>query len=69
MTVTVNGETTELKEDITIEQVLTHHLEPGSAISGLAVALNGEVVSRTEWSARRLRPHDRIEVLAARGGG
>ncbi len=69
MTVTVNGEATELAEDATVEHVLARHLGPGRAGSGVAVALNGEVVSRTEWSARRLRHHDRLEVLAARGGG
>lgn len=69
MTVTVNGETTELAEDATVEEVLAGHLGPGPAISGVAVALNGEVVPRTEWSGRRLRSHDRVEVLAARGGG
>ncbi len=69
MTVTVNGETTELAEGTTVEQVLAGHLGPGPAISGVAVALNGEVVARADWSARRLCPHDRLEVLAARGGG
>ncbi|MDQ3766789.1 MAG: sulfur carrier protein ThiS [Actinomycetota bacterium] len=69
MTVTVNGETTELADDTTVEQVLAGHLGPGSTTSGVAVALNGEVVAPTEWSARRIEPHDRVEVLAARGGG
>jgi len=69
VTVTVNGKTTELADDATVEQVLARHLGPSPPTSGLAVALNGEVVVRTEWSARRLRPHDRVEVLAARGGG
>ncbi|MBA2274610.1 MAG: sulfur carrier protein ThiS [Actinobacteria bacterium] len=69
MTVTVNGEATELADNTTIEQVLARHLGPGRAVSGVAVALNGEVVARTEWGGRRLRAHDRVEVLAARGGG
>jgi sulfur carrier protein len=69
VTVTVNGEATEMAEDSTVEHVLARHLGPERATSGVAVALNGEVVLRTEWSARRLRPHDRLEVLAARGGG
>ncbi len=69
MTVIVNGETTELNDDATVEQILAAHLRRAPAPSGVAVAINGEVLARSEWSARRLQPHDRIEVLAARGGG
>lgn len=69
MTVTVNGKTTELANDATVGQVLARHLGPSPATSGVAVALNGEVVVRAEWGSRRLQPHDCIEVLAARGGG
>jgi sulfur carrier protein len=36
---------------------------------GLAVAVNGEVVPRTGWSATPLRPGDRVEVLSAAQGG
>lgn len=69
MTVIVNGEAAELDDDITVAQVLQMRLGPGRAASGVAVALNGEVVGRAEWSTRRLHPGDRVEVLAARGGG
>lgn len=69
MTVIVNGETTELDDDATVEQVAARHLERAPAASGVAIAINGEVLARAEWSARRLRPLDRVEVLAARAGG
>ena len=36
---------------------------------GLAVAVNGEVVPRTGWSATALRDGDRVEVLSAAQGG
>ena len=36
---------------------------------GIAVALNGEVVSRTAWGTTLLQPEDRIEIVQARAGG
>ena len=36
---------------------------------GVAVALNGELVRRAEWSERRLSDGDRLEVLTAAQGG
>jgi sulfur carrier protein len=36
---------------------------------GIAVALNGAVVPRTDWSATRLNPGDSIEIVRARQGG
>ncbi|SIN21035.1 sulfur carrier protein ThiS [Micromonospora cremea] len=36
---------------------------------GVAVAVNGEVVPRTGWSATVLRDGDRVEVLTAAQGG
>ena len=36
---------------------------------GIAVAVNGEVVSRSEWERRELRPGDEIEIVGAVQGG
>ena len=36
---------------------------------GVAVALNGEVVPRREWSTTALTDGDRVEVLVAAQGG
>lgn len=69
MTVIVNGETAELEEGITVAEVLERRLGAGGAAAGVAVALNGEVVARSEWRDRELSPGDRVELLAARGGG
>ncbi|MGH3747733.1 MAG: sulfur carrier protein ThiS [Micromonosporaceae bacterium] len=40
-----------------------------AAASGVAVAVNGEVVPRAEWSSTVLGEGDRIEVLTAAQGG
>lgn len=66
MIVTVNGE--------------PRPLDPGSAVgtavesvgaggTGTAVAVNGEVVPRSEWSQRTLADGDSVEVLSAVPGG
>lgn len=44
-------------------------VELGAAPRGIAVALNGSVVPRTDWSATTLRAGDRVEVLSAAQGG
>lgn len=36
---------------------------------GMAVAINGEVVRREEWSTRRVEADDRVEVVGAVQGG
>jgi sulfur carrier protein len=36
---------------------------------GVAVAVNGEVVPRSQWAAVALRDGDRVEVLTAAQGG
>ncbi len=37
--------------------------------SGMAVAVNGEIVPRGDWSTRSLTPGDEIEVVGAVQGG
>ena len=66
MNVIVNGQPAELSDGATTAaavQVLT------SAASGIAVAVNGEVVRRSEWESTVLADGDRIEVLTAVQGG
>jgi sulfur carrier protein len=40
-----------------------------AAKTGIAVALNGRVVPRAEWSATRLSAGDSVEIVRARQGG
>ena len=66
MKVIVNGQPVELTDDATTAaavQVLT------SAVSGIAVAVNGEVVRRSAWESTRLGDGDQVEVLTAVQGG
>ena len=66
MNVIVNGEPAELADDATTAaavRLLT------SAVSGIAVAVNGEVVRRSDWESTRLADGDQVEVLTAVQGG
>jgi sulfur carrier protein len=64
--VIVNGQPVELSDGATTAaavQVLT------SAPSGIAVAVNGAVVRRSEWESTPLTDGDQVEVLTAVQGG
>lgn len=37
--------------------------------SGVAVSVNGEVVSRTAWPGTRLKASDELEIVQATQGG
>lgn len=66
MTVTVNGAPRTLEAGATVEDVVRAlAADPG----GCAVAVNGEVVPRSDWAGRGLAAGDRVEVLTAAQGG
>jgi len=64
----VNGKPTALAEGATVADVL-ERLDVDRPRRGLAVAVDAEVVPRSEWDARPLGPGDRVEVLNAIQGG
>lgn len=66
MEITVNGAGREIRETITIQQLLE---ELGRETEGLAVAVNDEVVPRDQWQHRRLDNRDRVEIIQAVQGG
>jgi sulfur carrier protein len=68
MIVTVNGQARELAGGATVASVL-ELLDVPSGARGVAVALDGEVVTRSRWSETRLGDGSRIEVVAAIQGG
>jgi sulfur carrier protein len=64
----VNGEERPVPDDGAIPALLLDlDIDPGE--KGLAVAINGEVVPRQEWSARALTAGDRVELVRAVQGG
>ena len=66
MRVLVNGETRELPDAANVAELAS---ALGVGPSGVAVAINDEVVARSAWSATALQDGDRIEVLGAMQGG
>jgi sulfur carrier protein len=66
MNVTINGTAHELPQGATVTQAVQKLTGVGS---GVAVAVNDEVVSRGAWDSTALAEADRVEVLTAVQGG
>lgn len=66
MQVEVNGEPTELPDGCTVRALLERQ---GVVVTAVAVAVNAEVVPRTQFGERPLRAGDRVEIIRAVGGG
>jgi sulfur carrier protein len=64
--VTVNGEPREIAAGTSVGDLVA--AVTGLA-SGVAAAVNGEVVPRRTWPGVRLRDGDRVEVVTAVQGG
>ena len=64
--VKLNGELRELPEGSTIAQAVA---ELTAGPSGVAAAVNGDVVPRGSWAATVLRDGDQVEVVMAVQGG
>ncbi|GAA0242402.1 sulfur carrier protein ThiS [Actinomadura nitritigenes] len=62
----MNGEPRELPDGASVAQAVA---AVTTAASGVAAALNDEVVRRSAWEATTLREADRLEVLTAVQGG
>ena len=68
MRIELNGSGLELPDGATLEEaVRASGARPDGR--GVAVALDGEVVPRSEWTATALREGQKLEVLAAIQGG
>ena len=63
----LNGEPRE-RAGATITELLAD-LGVEARARGVAVAVDGEVVPRAEWDARRINEGERVEALSAMQGG
>lgn len=68
MSITHNGEQTELPAAATVADLLVLRLDDPRP-HGIAVAVNGEVVPRGDWAGWRLADGDAVEVVTAVSGG
>jgi len=62
----VNGVARDLAATATVLRLIADLAAPSR---GVAVAVNGEVVPRSDWPGAALRAGDRVEVLTAAQGG
>jgi sulfur carrier protein len=66
MRMTINGEERDVADGATIASILA---ELALRRDGIAVALNDDVVPRTEHAVRLLHDGDRLEIIVAVAGG
>ena len=68
MKVHINGAEVELQSGARVPEVLSRYGADANG-RGIAVAVNGEVIARSQWDVTEIREGDRVEVLGAIGGG
>lgn len=66
MNVTLNGEPREVPPGTTVAQLVSLLTEQ---TSGVAAAVNGEVLPRRSWAGTPLADRDQVEVVTAVQGG
>ena len=66
ITITLNNDTLELAEGTTLTQML-EKIEQDKP--GVAVALNQQVVARSQWSTQQLESNDKVTLFQAIAGG
>lgn len=66
ITITLNGKTRDLEAGVTVSALLELL---GVNPQRVAVAVNGEVVPRREWSDVAIGDGDTVEIVRAVGGG
>ena len=66
MTITVNGETKDIAQQISLSELLKLLALPSERI---AIELNREVVRKKDWANITIKDADKIEVVHFVGGG
>jgi len=62
MQILLNGESQEIKEEITLDDLV-------GSYSGIAVAINENVIPQENWGKWKIQQNDRVEVIAPFQGG
>jgi len=68
MKVRLNGEETEVRLNLSVYELLVA-LELDPAQSGIAVAVDREVIPKTEWRETELSENSDVEIIRAVQGG
>lgn len=67
MTITINGKSERLPENISRLQQLTEH--KSIPVQGTAIALNGKLIKSDKWPVTNLSEGDILLVISAAYGG
>lgn len=67
MDITVNHQTYSFPETLTLQQMLDSVL--GQQDSGIAMAVNQEIISRDNWQTYHLKTGDNVTIIKATQGG
>ena len=68
MKISVNGEETTVHPNLNIHDLLTA-LEMDPTQAGIAVAVDREVIPKTDWHATELHENSEVEIIRAVQGG
>ncbi|MGI9175387.1 MAG: sulfur carrier protein ThiS [Rhodothermales bacterium] len=68
-TIFVNGETRPLPHPGTTLEQFLKTMDVDAQTSGIAVAVNDEVIRRQAWAGTTLEANDHIEIVTAKQGG
>lgn len=66
MEIVINGTAHQVSEDMSLDRAVSMISTAGS---GIAAAVNGDLVRRAAWPVTRLTAGDQVEVLTAVQGG
>ncbi|MDH5205646.1 MAG: sulfur carrier protein ThiS [Hylemonella sp.] len=66
ITLRLNGQMQQVRAGCTVQELVS---SLGLANQALAVAVNQEVVPRSDWHRRALQAQDRVELVRPVGGG
>ena len=64
----VNGEEKEFERELTVMELL-EAMKVKFREVGLAVAINEEIVPKSEYQTRKVKEGDRVEIVQLVGGG
>ena len=68
MNISINGEEKTVSPDLNIHDLLTA-LEMDPTQAGIAVAVDREVIPKTEWKTIEIRENSEVEIIRAVQGG
>jgi sulfur carrier protein len=69
MNITVNGNQINTDSTTLISIIYAYYPNSKENLKGIAIAINGEIVPKSEWNSYNIRENDTIELISATQGG